>query len=141
MDEVRLDTFWQYGLFGSVFSAIGILGLVLASVGVYGVLSYTVSQRRQEIGVMVALGASSRNVLRMVVGQGMRLAGIGIVLGLFGAALAGMAAQSILFNVSAFDPVSFAGVSAFLIFVAFIASAIPARRATKVDPIIALRAD
>ena len=141
MDEVRLDTFWQYGLFGSVFSSIGLLGLVLASVGVYGVLSYTVSQRRQEIGVMVALGASSRNVLSLIVWQGVKLAGIGVIVGLFGAALAGMAAQSVLFNVSAFDPVSFAGVSAFLMLVAFIASAIPARRATKVDPIIALRAD
>ena len=141
MEEVRKLTFWQYGLFGSVFSSIGILGLVLASVGVYGVLSYTVSQRRQEIGVMVALGAGSRDVLRMIVGQGLRLAGIGVVVGLLGAALAGKAAQSLLVNVSPFDPVSFAGVAAFLMFVAFIASAIPARRATKVDPIIALRAD
>jgi len=141
MDELRRDTFWQYGLFGSVFSSIGLLGLILAAVGVYGVLSYTVSQRRQEIGVMVALGASSRNVLQLIVGQGVRLAGIGVIIGLFGAALAGMAAQSLLFNVSPFDPISFAGVSIFLMFVAFIASAIPARRATKVDPIIALRAD
>ncbi|MDQ3169666.1 MAG: ABC transporter permease [Acidobacteriota bacterium] len=141
MDEVRVDTFWQYGLFGSVFSAIGILGLVLASVGVYGVLAYTVSQRRQEIGVMVALGASSGNVLRLIVGQGMKLAGIGVVIGLFGAVLAGMAAQSVLFNVSPFDPLSFVGVSLFMMGVAFVASAIPARRATKVDPIIALRAD
>jgi predicted permease len=141
MEDLRKLTFWQYGLFGSVFSSIGILGLVLASVGVYGVLSYTVSQRRQEIGVMVALGASHRDVLRMVVGQGMRLAGIGVGVGLVGAALAGKAAQSLLIDVSPFDPVSFAGVAAFLMFVAFIASAIPARRATKVDPIIALRAD
>lgn len=141
MDEVRRLTFWQYGLFGSVFSSIGILGLVLASVGVYGVLSYTVSQRRQEIGVMVALGASSRDVLRMIVGQGLRLAAIGVVIGLLGAALAGKAAESLLINVSPFDPVSFAAVAAFLMAVAFVASAIPARRATKVDPIIALRAD
>ena len=141
MEEVRQLTFWQYSLFGSVFSSIGILGLVLASVGVYGVLSYTVSQRRQEIGVMVALGASSRDVLRMVVGQGLRLAALGVALGLVGAALAGQAARSLLINVSPFDPVSFAGVATFLMLVALIASAIPARRATKVDPIIALRAD
>ena len=90
---------------------------------------------------MVALGASARDVLALIVGQGMRLAGIGVGVGLAGAALAGMAAQSLLVNVSPFDPVSFAGVSVFLMAVALLASAIPARRATKVDPIIALRAD
>ena len=141
MEEVKADTFWQYGLFGSVFSSIGILGLVLASVGVYGVLSYTVSQRRQEIGVMMALGAGSRDVLGMIVGQGLRLAALGVVVGLAGAALAGKAAQSLLVGVSPFDPVSFAAVAAFLMLVAFVASAIPARRATRIDPIIALRAD
>lgn len=141
MDEVRRLTFWQYGLFGSVFSSIGVLGLVLAAVGVYGVLSYTVSQRRQEIGVMVALGATGRDVLRLIVGQGLRLAAIGIVIGLFGAALAGRAARSLLVDVSPFDPVSFAAVALFLALVAFIASVIPARRAMKVDPIIALRAE
>ncbi|MDQ3070576.1 MAG: ABC transporter permease [Acidobacteriota bacterium] len=141
MDEVRRLTFWQFQLFGSVFSTIGGLGLLLAAVGVYGVLSYTVSQRRQEIGVMVALGASRRNVLELVVGQGLRLAGVGVLLGLVGAAGAGKAAESLLFNVSPFDPISFIGVSAFLMIVALLASVIPARRATKVDPIIALRAE
>lgn len=141
MDEVRRLTFWQYSLFGSVFSSIGFLGLVLAAVGVYGVLSYTVSQRRQEIGVMVALGASGRNVLGLIVGQGLRLAALGIVIGLFGAALAGRATASLLVGVSPFDPISFAGVAGFLALVAFVASVIPARRAMRVDPIIALRAE
>ena len=141
MDEVRRFAFWEYQLFGSVFSSIGLIGLLLAAVGVYGVLSYTVSQRRQEIGVMMALGASRRNVLDLIVGQGLRLAGAGVVLGLAGAAAAGKAAQSLLVNVSPFDPVSFAAVSAFLMLVALAASIVPARRATKVDPIIALRAD
>ena len=141
MDEVRRRTFWQYQLFGSVFSSIGILGLLLASVGVYGVLSYTVTQRRQEIGVMMALGAGRRDVMRLVVGQGLKLAGIGVVLGLAGAAGAGKAAQSLLFNVSPFDPISFLTVSLFLMVVALAASAMPARRAMKVDPIIALRAE
>ena len=85
--------------------------------------------------------ADGRDVLRMVVGQGMRLAALGVALGLVGAAMAGKAAQSLLINVSPFDPVSFAGVATFLMLVALLASAIPARRATKVDPIIALRAD
>lgn len=141
MDEVRRLAFWQYQLFGSVFSSIGLIGLLLAAVGVYGVLSYTVTQRRQEIGVMVALGASRRNVLQLIVGQGLKLAGAGVLIGLAGAAAAGKAAQSLLFNVSPFDPISFIVVSAFLLLVAFVASVIPARRATKVDPIIALRAD
>jgi predicted permease len=141
MEEVRRFTFWQYQLFGSVFSSIGFIGLLLAAVGVYGVLSYTVSQRRQEIGVMVALGASRRNVLELIVGQGLKLAGAGVLLGLVGAAAAGKAAQSLLFNVSPFDPISFVTVSAFLMLVALVASVVPARRATKVDPIIALRAD
>jgi len=141
MDEVRRFTFWQYQLFGSVFSSIGLLGLLLAAVGVYGVLSYTVTQRRQEIGVMMALGAGRRDVMRLVVGQGLTLAGLGVLFGLAGAAAAGKAAQSLLFNVSPFDPISFAGVSLFLMLVALLASALPARRAMKIDPIIALRAD
>jgi predicted permease len=141
MDEVRRLTFWEYELFGSVFSTIGLLGLLLASVGVYGVLAYTVTQRQQEIGVMMALGAGRRDVMRIIVGQGLRLAGAGVVAGLAGAAAAGKAAQSLLINVSPFDPISFATVSVFLMIVALAASALPARRAMSVDPIIALRAD
>jgi len=141
MDAVRERTFWEFRLFGSVFSSIGLLGLLLASIGVYGVLSYSVTQRRQEIGVMMALGAGRRDVMRQVVGQGIRLAAAGIVIGLAGAAGVGKLAQSLLFKVSPFDPISFVGVSAFLLIVAVAASLIPARRAMKVDPIIALRAD
>ncbi len=141
MDDVRRLTFWQYQLFGSVFSSIGLLGLLLASVGVYGVLSYTVTQRRQEIGVMMALGAGGRDVMRLIVGQGLKLAGAGVIIGLAGAAAAGKAAQSLLVGVSPFDPISFTGVSLFLMLVALAASVLPARRAMRVDPIIALRAD
>lgn len=90
---------------------------------------------------MMALGAGRRDVMRLVVGQGLKLAGIGVVLGLAGAAGAGKAAQSLLFNVSPFDPISFLTVSLFLMVVALAASAMPARRAMKVDPIIALRAE
>ena len=141
MEALRQRAFWEFRLFGSVFSSIGILGLLLASVGVYGVLSYSVSQRRQEIGVMVALGASNRNVLTMIIGQGLKLAAAGVVVGLIGAYFTTGLMQSLLFKVSSFDPLSFGAVSIFLMFIAFIASAIPARRAMKVDPIIALRAD
>jgi putative ABC transport system permease protein len=141
MEALRQRTFWEFRLFGSVFASIGLMGLLLAAIGVYGVLAYSVTQRRQEIGVRMALGAGRRDVMRLIVGQGMRLAAAGVVVGLAGAAAAGKLAQSVLFKVSPFDPLSFAGVSAFLMIVVIAASVLPARRAMNVDPIVALRAD
>ena len=113
--------------------------MLLASVGVYGVLAYSVSQRTQEIGVRVALGAGRRQVFRLIVGQGLALTAIGVVLGLVLAALGTPLARSLLYNVSPFDPFSFIAVSLFLVAVALVASYVPARRATKVDPVVALR--
>jgi putative ABC transport system permease protein len=139
--EARRLTFWQYGLYGWIFGTIGVMGLLLASIGVYGVLSYAVSQRTQEIGVRVALGARRADILRLVVGHGLVLAAIGIVLGWILAAAAMPAARSLLYNVSPFDPVTFAAVAAFLGLVAFMASYVPARRAMRVDPVIALRGE
>jgi putative ABC transport system permease protein len=141
LEDVRRVSFWQYGLYGWVFGTIGVVGLLLASVGVYGVLAYSVSQRTQEIGVRIALGASRGAVLRLVVGQGLLLAGIGVVVGLVLAASGMPMAKSLLYNVSPFDPATFAAVSAFLVLVALVASYVPARRATKVDPVIALRGE
>jgi predicted permease len=141
MDEARRLTFWQYGLYGSIFGTIGVIGLLLASLGVYGVLAYSVSQRTQEIGVRVALGASRGDVLRLVVGDGLRLAGVGVVLGIALAPVGTWFARSLFYNVGPFDPVTFGGVSSFLLIVAFVASYVPARRATRVDPVIALRAE
>jgi putative ABC transport system permease protein len=140
-EEARQLTFWQYRLFGWMFSIFGIIALVLASIGVYGVLSYAVSQRTQEIGVRMALGASRQSVFGLVVGQGARLAALGILFGVAGAAAVTRVVTSLLYNVSATDPLSFIGTAIFLALVAVAASYVPARRATSVDPIEALRAE
>lgn len=139
--DARRLSYWQYGLYGWIFGTIGVVGLLLASVGVYGVLSYSVSQRTQEIGVRMALGAGRREVLRLVVGYGLLLAGIGVALGLALAPVGTMAARQLLFQVSPFDPLSFSAVAALLIGVALLASYLPALRATKVDPVTALRGE
>jgi putative ABC transport system permease protein len=141
VEELRQLSYWQYGLFGSMFATFGFIALVLASIGVYGVLSYSVSQRVQEIGVRVALGAARRDVLKLIVGQGLRLAGWGIAGGIAGAAGITWVIQSILYNVTPTDPVSFGSVATFLALIAFAASYLPARRALAVDPIVALRND
>jgi putative ABC transport system permease protein len=139
MEDLRQRSFWQYRLFGVMFFLFGAIALVLASIGVYGVLSYSVSQRTQEIGVRVALGAARRDVMRLIVGQGIRLAAVGIVLGVVGAAAVTPVIRTTLYNVTPTDPFSFGAVAAFLTGVALVASYIPARRAMAVDPIIAIR--
>ncbi len=140
-EEARLNTFWQYRLFGWMFSIFGVVALVLASVGVYGVLSYAVSQRTQEIGVRMALGASRPTVFAMIVSHGAKLAAAGILCGVVGAFGVTRVVKSLLYNVSATDPLSFIATAAFLALVALLASYIPARRATSVDPMVALRAE
>jgi ABC-type antimicrobial peptide transport system permease subunit len=141
MEEARRQSFWQFGLFGSMFSTFGGIALLLAAIGIYGVISFGVAQRTQEIGVRVALGAQHRHVLGMVVGHGVRLTAIGVGVGLLGAFGITRVLSSLLWGVSASDPLSFAGVAIFLTLVAALASYLPARRATAVDPIIALRSE
>ena len=141
MEDVRRISFWQAGLFGWIFGIIGVVGLILASVGVYGVMSYSVSQRTQEIGVRVALGAARRDVLRLIVRQGMTLAGAGVAAGLVIGPLLTSFSRTQLHGVSPFDPLSFGVVAALLLSVAFLASSIPARRAMNVDPVVALRGE
>ena len=137
--ELRQLSYWEDRLFGIMFSIFGAIALVLAAVGVYGMLSYSVSQRTQEIGVRMALGAARGDVMRLVVGHGLKLAGIGVVLGIGGAIAAAMQIRSVLFNVQPTDPVNLVGVALFLTFTAVAASYFPARRAMAVDPLVALR--
>ncbi|HWT02783.1 MAG TPA: ABC transporter permease [Pyrinomonadaceae bacterium] len=117
------------------------LALVLAAVGIYGVISYSVAQRTREIGLRMALGAQRSDVVKMVVGQGLKLVLIGVAFGLAAAFVLTRVMSSLLFGVSATDPVTFLVISLVLICVALLASFIPARNATKVDPMIALRAE
>ena len=139
MEEVRYLSFWMYALWSTMFAAFGLMALVLATIGVYGVIHYGVAQRTREIGVRVALGAQGRDVLRLVLGQGVRLASVGVGVGLLAALALTRVVESLLIGVSSLDAASFVGVAIFLSCVAALASYLPARRATRVDPLIALR--
>ncbi len=121
-----------------VFAAVA---MALAMAGVYGVMAYSVSQRANEIGVRMALGAATRDVLRMVLGQGMMLAAVGLLLGIAGAVAANRLLTGMLFGVKAGDPITFLGVAALLLVVALAASLIPAMRAARLDPLNAFRQD
>jgi putative ABC transport system permease protein len=122
-----------------LFGIFAVVALVIATVGIYGVISYAVSQRTQEIGIRMALGAQANDVLRLVIWRGMKLALIGVTLGVAAALALTRVMTSLLFNVSATDPLTFVFVTTVLVLIAFIANYLPARRATKVDPLIALR--
>ena len=139
MNDTIQRSYWQQALYSKMFTAFAAIALALAAVGVYGVIAYSVAQRTREIGVRVALGAQRQNVLRMVLGDGAVLAAIGVGIGLVGALFVTRFMRSMLYGVSPFDPVSFVAVAAILSAIAFIASYVPARRAAKVDPIVALR--
>jgi putative ABC transport system permease protein len=123
----------------TLLSGFAILALTLASLGIYGVLSYLVTQRTREIGVRIALGATPRNVVRMIVTQGLRLASIGLAIGLVAAFWFAKLMTALVYGVATTDPATYAGTTAVLAAVAMIACLVPARIAARVDPIIALR--
>ena len=139
MDQVLSDSVASRRFSTVILGALAGLGLILAAVGVYGVISYGVSQRTREIGIRVALGAARRDVLSLVVSQGMKILLIGAVSGTLLALLLTPIISGLLFGVSAVDPVAFLGSEVFLALVALLATYIPARRAANVDPLTALR--
>src|SRR6266550_2435931 len=123
----------------TVLGVFGFVALMLAAIGIYGVTSYSVAQRTREIGIRMALGAQLGDVLRLILGHGVKLTVLGVSFGLIGAYLETRAITSVLYGVSATDPLTFVFVSLLLIGVALVACYLPARRATKVDPLEALR--
>ena len=141
MEDVIGIDIWLPRFFTILFAVFAGIALALASVGLYGVMSYMVAQRTHELGVRIALGASGLEVQRMVIRQGMRLALTGVVLGAIAALALTRLMANQLFGVSPNDALTFGGVSAVLIVVALLASYLPARRATRVDPLIALRCE
>jgi ABC-type antimicrobial peptide transport system permease subunit len=139
MAQVMLFPLFPAHAAGLTLGAFGGLGLLLATMGLYGVMSYLVAQRTREVGIRIALGAHRLDVFKLVVGNGMRLTIAGVVIGLAGALAATRLLASLLYGIRPTDFATFAGVSLLLASVAFLASYIPARRATRVDPLVALR--
>jgi predicted permease len=138
LDQVASDSIAPRRLSVVLIGVFAVVALVLASVGIYGVISFLVVQRTHEIGVRMALGAQRADVLRLVIGRAAKLVLFGVIVGLLLGILSSRALQAMLFNVGAFDPMTFLGVTLALVIVSLLASYIPAVRATRADPMIAL---
>jgi len=139
MDQLLADSLSRSRFTMLLLGIFAAVALVLASVGIYGLIAYSVTQRTQELGIRIALGAQRRDVLQLVLAQGTRLTFLGVAIGVFAALALSRLLATLLFGVSATDPLTFAGVAALLAVVALLACFIPARRATRVDPLVALR--
>jgi len=137
--EIVDQGLWAPEMGAALLTLFGGLAMVLAAVGVYGVLAYSVTQQTREIGIRMAMGAERVDVLGLVVGQGLKLTGAGLALGILVSLAVTRQLSSLLFGVSAYDPLTYAGVTVILVSVALLACYIPARRATLVDPLVALR--
>ncbi|HXT17960.1 MAG TPA: ABC transporter permease [Gemmatimonadaceae bacterium] len=141
MDEVFAASVARPQILAELLGTFAVIALVLAAVGTYGVLAYSITQRAREIGIRIALGASAQNVRRMVLRHGLGLAVVGLALGLLGAAALGRLTSTLLFGIAPVDTMTYVAVSAFMLCVAGAASFVPALRATRMDPLEALRAD
>jgi predicted permease len=141
MTDVIRDRMFEGRVYGTMFAVFGVAALLLASIGLYGVMSYAVSQRTGEVGVRMALGAQGRDVVSLLLGSGARLLVLGVAIGLPAAIGLAQLLRGSLYGVTATDPLTFIAIPLLLSFVAMAASFIPARRATRVDPIVALRAE
>jgi putative ABC transport system permease protein len=139
MEEVIAESIWQPRLYATLFGVFAGGALILALIGIYGVMAFLVQTRTHEIGVRMALGATARDVFKLIVGRGMKLTAIGVLLGIGGAVALTRLMHGLLFNTSATDPMTFLLLSLMLALAAFFACYIPARRASKVDPLVALR--
>jgi len=128
---------WRIGVL--MFGVFGGIALLLALVGIHGMLAFRVSQRRREIGVRIALGATASDIYRSVAGQGVRSAALGVAIGLLASITVGHALGAMLFGVSPRDPIVLAGIGAVLLVAAVVASALPARSAMRIDPVRVLR--
>ena len=141
MEDVVSDSVARPRFLAQLLGVFAAVALLLSAIGTYGVLAYSIMERRREIGIRMALGATEQGVLGMVLRQGLALAGVGLVLGLVGAAGLTRLTSTLLFGVTPLDPATFAAVAAFMLVIAAAAAIVPARRATRVDPLTALRAD
>ena len=141
IEQLLAQQQWPIRVFGTLFAIFALIALVLAAVGLYAVMAYSVTQRTQEIGVRMALGAAGRDVSWLILRRGLIQLVVGLTIGLAGAWFTSQALRPLLVQVTPNDPMTFAAISMLLSLVALAACLVPARRATRLDPLVALRRD